>query len=302
MSIKREIYLRNDLLYINILSLVLAAIIFLGEFLGSSSVGALRIILGLPFVLFFPGYTLIAALFPARGDLDGIERTALSFGLSIAVVPLIGLGLNYTPWGIRLVPILVSLLVFVGGMSALAFYRRRKLPEEQRFYPVFEFDLPQWRELSRLDKVLSVLLAAAVVFAVGSIIYVVTTPKVGEKFTEFYILGPGGKAEGYPRELAVNEKGHVIVGVVNHEYSAVKYYVEVVMGGHLKQRLGPIELAHEEKWEERVAFSAGQPHENLKVEFLLYREGDPEPYRSLHLWVNIGQGQEKRKEAKQEER
>jgi uncharacterized membrane protein len=27
--------------------------------------------------------------------------------------------------------------------------------------------------------------------------------------------------------------------------------------------------------------------ENLKVEFLLYREGDEEPYRSLHLWVNI---------------
>lgn len=302
MSIKRKIFLRNDLLYINACSLVLAAIIFLGEFLGGSGVGVLRIILGLPFVLFFPGYTLIAALFPARGDLDGIERTALSFGLSIAVVPLIGLGLNYTPWGIRLVPILVSLLVFVGGMSALAFYRRKKLPAEERFFPVFEVELPVWGEMSRIDRVLSGVLVLAILFAVGSIIYVVTTPKVGEKFTEFYILGPGGKAEGYPRDLAVNEKGHVIVGVVNHEYSAVKYYVEVVLGGHPKQRLGPIELAHEEKWEERVAFSAGQPHENLKVEFLLYREGEAEPYRSLHLWVNIGQGQEKRKEARQGER
>ena len=60
-----------------------------------------RNILGLPLVLFLPGYALIAALFPAKSDLDGIERVALSFGLSIAVVPLIGLGLNYTPWGIR---------------------------------------------------------------------------------------------------------------------------------------------------------------------------------------------------------
>ena len=67
-----------------------------------------RIPLGLVMVLFVPGYTLIAALFPKKADLEGIERTALAFGLSIAVVPLIGLGLNYTPWGIRLEPVLFS--------------------------------------------------------------------------------------------------------------------------------------------------------------------------------------------------
>ncbi len=37
------------------------------------------------------------AAFSEKNDLDGIERLALSFGLSIAVVPLIGLGLNFTP-------------------------------------------------------------------------------------------------------------------------------------------------------------------------------------------------------------
>lgn len=72
------------------------------------SESVLRNILVLPLVLFLPGYALIAALFPAKSNLDGIERTALSFGLSIAIVPLMGLGLNYTPWGIRLLPILIS--------------------------------------------------------------------------------------------------------------------------------------------------------------------------------------------------
>ena len=42
----------------------------------------IRIILGLPLVLFLPCYSLIAALFPRKDDLDGIERIALSFGLS----------------------------------------------------------------------------------------------------------------------------------------------------------------------------------------------------------------------------
>ncbi|HOS68323.1 MAG TPA: DUF1616 domain-containing protein, partial [Methanoculleus sp.] len=84
----------------------------------------LRILFGVAMVLFIPGYALIAALFPARGDLDGIERVALSFGLSIAVVPLIGLALNYTPWGIRLDPILASLTLFTLAMTAAAWYRR----------------------------------------------------------------------------------------------------------------------------------------------------------------------------------
>ena len=75
--------------------------------------GPLRIGLGLPFVIFFPGYTLLSALFPKRDDLSGIERVALSFGLSIAVVPLIGLILNYTPWGIKLYPILTSITLFI---------------------------------------------------------------------------------------------------------------------------------------------------------------------------------------------
>ena len=66
----------------------------------------IRTIFGLIMVLFLPGYALIAALFIGKDDLDAIERIALSFGLSIAVVPLLGLGLNYTPFGIRLIPIL----------------------------------------------------------------------------------------------------------------------------------------------------------------------------------------------------
>ena len=63
--------------------------------------GVARIVLGLPFVLFFPGYVLNLALFPRKEGMGGIERAALSFGLSIAAIPLIGLTLNYTPWGIR---------------------------------------------------------------------------------------------------------------------------------------------------------------------------------------------------------
>jgi hypothetical protein len=69
----------------------------------------IRYILGSIFVLLLPGYSLIKTLFPTK-EIDNIERTALSIGMSLAMVPLVGLLLNYTPWGIRLTPVTVSLL------------------------------------------------------------------------------------------------------------------------------------------------------------------------------------------------
>ena len=91
----------------------------------------IRYLLGTIYVLWLPGYTLIKALFPqtilksAKGP-DSIERTALSIGLSIALVPLIGLLLNYTPWGIRLTPIVLSLLILIIIFSTTAVIREHQ--------------------------------------------------------------------------------------------------------------------------------------------------------------------------------
>jgi hypothetical protein len=68
----------------------------------------LRYAFGSVLVLFLPGYALIEALYPKR-ELDELTRFALSIGLSLALVPLIGLVLNYTPFGIRLIPVALSL-------------------------------------------------------------------------------------------------------------------------------------------------------------------------------------------------
>ena len=44
------------------------------------SESVLRNILGLPLVLFLPGYALIAALFPAKSDLDGMREQLFPSG------------------------------------------------------------------------------------------------------------------------------------------------------------------------------------------------------------------------------
>ncbi len=99
-----------------------------------NEISPIRIILGLPLVLFLPGYALIAALFIRKDDLDGIERIALSFGLSIAISPLLGLGLNYTPFGIRLTPILIVLTVFTIALAIGARVRRSGIPDSNEFF------------------------------------------------------------------------------------------------------------------------------------------------------------------------
>jgi uncharacterized membrane protein len=100
--------------------------------------GGFRIAFGILFALFFPGYALISALFPKQGKLGGIERLALSSGLSIAIVPLIGFILNFTPWGIELYPIVISVTLFILAASVVGWYRQRRLEPTQRFRVVIK--------------------------------------------------------------------------------------------------------------------------------------------------------------------
>ncbi|RLG40826.1 MAG: hypothetical protein DRN78_05035 [Thermoproteota archaeon] len=85
----------------------------------------LRYVLGTAFVLYIPGAVLIEALYPSS-ELEPLERFALSIGLSLAIVPLIGLILNYTPWGIRIGPVLYSLVLFSLVMGFIAMIRKYK--------------------------------------------------------------------------------------------------------------------------------------------------------------------------------
>jgi len=254
--------------------------------------GIPRIILGLCLVLFFPGYTLLSALFPAEGALGSIERIALSFGLNLAVVPLIGLILNYTPWGITLYPILISITVFILVTSAVAWHREQRLSPEERFHVVCNLKLPQWARMGTLDKGLSIGLIVAIVSALGCLGYVIANPGQGENFTEFYILGTEGKAENYPREVVVGEEARVTLGIVNHEHQPTSYQVEVRINGVKDKEIYTGILSHEEKWEKEASFTLNKAGPNQKVEFWLYKGEERKPCfeEPLHLYIDANNG------------
>jgi uncharacterized membrane protein len=276
---------------------------------------ALRVILGLPFILFFPGYVLVLALFPGKDAMGSMERLALSFGLSFAVTALIGLGLNYTPWGIRLMPVLYSQSVFIVLMSAVAFWRQSRMPAAERFSVGWETGFSHGT--GKLDRALSVILGITILTTIGVLIYTVAFPRVGEKFTEFYILGTEGQAAGYPRDFALSAgkvvavgygdgetqpgtSGNVIVGIINREQTATTYEVSLlingltvpmVVDGATVDTLGPISLVNDEKFEKEIGFAPSQPGDDQKVEFVLLVGGKPYFDSPPHLWINAGVSQ-----------
>lgn len=298
----------------------------------------LRIVFGLPLVLFIPGYLLVAALFPETGrspttgdgngsdaaspdsGIDGIERVALSFGLSIAIVPLLGLVLNFTPWGIRLIPILVGLTGVCAVFGVIATRRRNGLPPEERF----TVDFAAWfgglrTELlepdSRGDAVLNVVLVVSVLLAFGSVGYVVAAPQQGESFTEFYLLTESDDgelvADNYPTEFTVGQPRSLVVGISNQEHKPTSYTVVVklqrvrfvndsdsnatqtsVLAQNELKRM-EIQLGQNETWHNPHQVTPQMSGERLRLTYLLY-QGEPpaststaNAYRELHLWVNV---------------
>lgn len=270
-----------DLVLIVAATLALVPIVLLTPFLQ-----AVRIALGLPFVLFFPGYALVAALYPRKDDLEAVERVALSFGLSLAVVPLIGLALNYSPWGIRLNPILafLSLLIVLGSAGAL--YRRGRLTSDDAFSVPLNPLLPKRQRLATMSRWFAVGVTLTVIgLSIG--IYFAASGGSTERFTEFYVLGPGGKAEGYPRQVVVGRPVSLILGVINHEGETTSYRVEIRIEGELVASMAQVELDDDDTWEGTVTFIPVRAGQSQKVEFLLFKGSANEPYRSLHIWLDV---------------
>jgi len=108
-----------DLLLIAAMTLLIDAAILMSSF----DEIATRII-GLPMLLLFPGYGLLAIIFPRIEHLDFIERTAFSLVLSIAVMLLLSFGLDGT--SLRAIGLLLATNVVIFMCLGIAMLRRRQ--------------------------------------------------------------------------------------------------------------------------------------------------------------------------------
>jgi len=256
-------------------------------------------------IVFVPGYVLMAALFPSNNGIGWTERLALSVVLSIVIVALLGWAFDFTPWGFRFLPIVVTIALFTGGVAMVATVRRTRLPPDERLAATLTLAMPAWWDKSLLNKGLIIALTSSVIFVTATLAYVALNPLPGERFTEFFILGPSGNASDYPNNLTVNETGSIILGIVNREAAVVSYTVRIDLVG---LRIGynntagfnetvevnlttwstfNVTLANGQNWTRPYSFRINDTG-LWKIEFLLLKDHDlSSAYRELHLYLRV---------------
>jgi uncharacterized membrane protein len=255
-----------------------------------------RPIIGAIAILFVPGYAFIAALFPQKTTLRNGVRLALSFGLSIVIVPLLEIALNYTRWGIQLGPTLIVIVVFTLLCSIVASVRRYRLPRERRF----AINWPDWHHIrlkaarlggTRFDRTLSVVLIIAIITSVAVTSYAVVMPKPNEHFTEFYLLGTNGTLGNYTTQYKVGVPTPVTVVIVNHEQTDVTYDLVVTANNSTQREIiysEQVMIPSGQQWEKSIDLVLDHPSDNALLDFALYaNQTTTNPYRDVHVWVNV---------------
>lgn len=281
----------------------------------------LRVAFGLLLLFVLPGYALLTLLFPRRSDpkrpgrsgIDGLERAALSFGVSVALLPpiyLLAFALvgRSTPSPAFVFSVLNAVIVVA---AVLGFLRRSRVAPAERY------DLParQWAEtasaatgeMDRRTLMANAALGVAVVGAVGSLLYSISAPPDGEEFSEFYLVTEDETGEytagDFPTALAAGEPRAQVVGIENHEGEATTYTVSAELQrvdatGEVAQILErgdrteqTIQLANAESAYVEQTVTPTIVGEDLRLQYALHL-GEPgeRPYRELYLWVDVSEG------------
>lgn len=211
-----------------------------------------------PFLVFVPGYVLLAVLFPKRvpqvggnerpslvrdgpsvisgAGLGWRERTLLSLPTSIALLPLVAFALTTVGLPFTVLPAfsLLAALVLVGVL--VAHLRRRRVPETDRFgVPVGEW-LAGLRTAVNprfpLDAALNVALICAVVVAMSAIAYGLSAPPAdGDGFEAALLTERDGAfvAGDYPDTLVRGDGTSLTLAIENVDGGQVVYTVVVVL-------------------------------------------------------------------------
>lgn len=304
----------------------------------------LRPLLALPVLLFLPGYVVVAVVFPAHGGdssrsgaadadsreaapsrparrIDLVERTALSFGMSIAILPWFGLLLPEALWRARSGVVLGGLSVFVLAGSVIGTARRRRLPEDERLHVpcrrwIAGLRSAVFRPASPVDVAVDAILLVSVSVALSALVYGLVVPNHQAAYTDFYLVTENetgtAVASGYPTDFTVGEGRQLTVGLDNRERRRVGYVVVVELQ-RVRLRDGSVEVLKEREldrlradvaagtaWTRRLTVVPERAGSDLRLQFHLYAgdpPGDPGPdtaYRHLYLWIDVSEPTEDR--------
>ncbi|SFR66664.1 DUF1616 domain-containing protein [Halogeometricum limi] len=289
-----------------------------------------RAVLGGILVLFLPGYALTTLVFPARsevrpsiGDISSafaggeteyaglpfLERLALSFGLSIALVPVFAWALEVVGYEFVAgnVAVVCGSVAVVGLL--LGAVRRLRLPAEAA-YVIPVGVLVAYRNAARgrsdWDGALNVALAAAIVVSTAVVTFALVSPVDGTSYTQASLLTEEDDgsltASGYPQNLTVGESSELVLLVENYEQESMDYTVvvqlqrveqngDVVATSELDRFSGTVDSG--DRWQVTSTIQPSIAGDNLRLAYLVYKDDVPQnpdiesSYRHVTLWLNV---------------
>lgn len=287
----------------------------------------IRAAIGLPLLFFVPGYVTVSALFPRRSPardatadgrllprqavaMSDVERAALSFGVSFALLPLLALVVAATPWGYTGPVVVATVACFAVIGAGVAAVRRLSVPAADRYSVAFDRRLEAARAAifdaeSSLLVAVNVALVLAVVLALTTAGYAFVSPQDGEQYTSLRLLTENESGElvasGYPSEIESGESIPLVIGVENREDRSLNYTVVVQ-----EQRLendSVVERTELQRFSRRVGEGATEYADRnvtptadegtVRISVLLYADGVPETpthenaYRHAYFWTTV---------------
>ncbi|WP_408957963.1 DUF1616 domain-containing protein [Natrinema sp. 74] len=283
--------------------------------------------IGVPLLFFAPGYVTVSALYPRKPsstaspsdgallirqscNVAGVERVALSFGLSFALLPLLGLAIAATPWGYTGPGVVGTVAGFAVVGAVLATVRRASVPPADRYGVELGRRLETARASlfgaeSSIHVAVNVALVLAVALALTTVGYAFVSPQDGEQYTSLRLLSETDSgdlvASDYPAEIEPGESVPLVVAIENREETAMNYTAVVQ-----QQRLEDgdvVERTELQRFEKRVGAGSTEYDERnvtptadegpVRISVLLYTDDVPETpthenaYRYTHVWTNV---------------
>jgi uncharacterized membrane protein len=253
----------RDLRWVSALALLCAAMAPL------LPVEALSLLFALPLAFFLPGYALSVATF-ARRPIGWPQLLLLSLGLSLSVLALGAIVLNYVPGGVG--PVSWSLLlalVVLNGCRAAALRRAPAPAHPGRTWPHPHVGA------AGAGLLLGALLCTAAAFALT---FTTTSAKHADGYTEMWLLPPA------PRNAAI---GGSRVGVTSQEQKPTAYRLEARIGGQPAKLVRDFSLDPGERRVLKLAPESPPPTGGATpVSAALFLQSDPgNVYRRVSGWM-----------------
>lgn len=320
--------LGSDIISSNVDLIVVSAVV--GSTAGVSVLtpsGAVGLPLALVLLFVFPGYVTMALAYAGQSQsrdpllsadqpmVSLVERLALSLGLSLAVVPILGLATYLSPWSLTDTAVVSVVVVYVVVVSILAVIRRASPSgdshtTEQIGSHVSEarLTIPSPSRMTATQLLINGVLVISILAATATLGMALLAPPKESGTTDLHLLTESGDrlvASDYPETVESDGEAQVTVGVTNNERMATEYTVvaelqqvridgqSVVVIDEQSVDSYQFDLENGETWRQQLTIEPALVGADLRFAVFLYQAEPPEDpsgetaYRKVNLWLDV---------------